>query len=85
MVKSNINKFQLQSPFQRFYTKLCACSHKKDIKHIDQNIHSVALVMPQWWDLRMVGVKNLSEGICEGALSTAHSNVFRIILQTVVA
>ena len=39
----------------RFYTKLCVRSYKKDRKHIEQNFHSVAGVMPQGWDLGVLG------------------------------
>ena len=42
-----------------FYTKCCVCSHKKDTKHIDQTIRSVACVMHKWCDLVMLEVKNL--------------------------
>ena len=45
-------------------------------KHIEQNFHSVAGVMSQWWDLGVLGVKNFSVGICDGALSTVHSSSF---------
>ena len=34
----------------------------KDRKHIEQNFHSVARIMPQGWDLGVLGVKNLSLG-----------------------
>ena len=43
-------------------------------KHIEQNFHSVAGIMPQGWDLRMLGVKNLSVRICDDAPSTACSS-----------
>ena len=43
-------------------------------KYIEQNFHSIAGVMPQGWDLGVLGVKNLSVGICDGAPSTAHSS-----------
>ena len=65
-------KFHLQSQFQRFvYQTLFVFTQIKDIKHIDQNFHSVTWVMPQEWDL---GVKNLSMKICNGAPSTARSS-----------
>ena len=48
----NIIKFQLQSQFQRFLNQtLCVFSQMKDIKHIRQDFHSVAWVMPQGSDL----------------------------------
>ena len=30
-------------------------SQIKDIKHIEQKFHSVTWVMPQWWDLGVLG------------------------------
>ena len=45
-------------------------------KYIEQNFYSVAGIMPQGWDLGVLGgVKNLSVGICDGAPSTAHSSL----------
>ena len=54
---------------------LCVFSQIKDRKHIEQNFHSVARVMPRGgtcgtWG----GVKNFSVGICNGAPSTARSS-----------
>ena len=50
--RSNIIKSQSQSQFQRFLNQtLCVFSQLKDIKHIRRDFHSVALVMPQGWDL----------------------------------
>ena len=50
--RSNIIKFQLQGQFQRFFNQiLCVFSHMKDIKHIRQDLHFAAWVMPQGWDL----------------------------------
>ena len=46
--RSNIIKFQLQSQFQRFL-------NQKDIKHIKQDFHAVPWVMPQGWDLGVLG------------------------------
>ena len=57
-----------------FYTKFCVCPHKKDIKHIDRTIHSVACVMHKWCDLGMLAVKNLGVEICDDAKSTARSS-----------
>ena len=34
---------------------LCTFLHIKDRKHIEQNLNSVAGVMPQWWDLVVLG------------------------------
>ena len=42
-------------------------SQTKDKKHIEQNFHSVAGVMPKGWDLGVLGVKNISMGICDDA------------------
>ena len=36
--------------------------------------YSVAWVMPQGWNFGVLGIKNFSEGICDGAPSTAHSS-----------
>ena len=52
---------------------MCVLTKKKK-KHIEQNFHFVAGVMPQGWDLGVLVVKNLSVGICDGAPSTAQSN-----------
>ena len=50
--RSNIIKFQPQSQFQIFLNQtLCVFSQMKDIKHIGQDFHSVAWVMPKGWDL----------------------------------
>ena len=50
--RSNIIKSQSQSQFQRFLNQtLCVFSQLKDMKHIGQDFHSVAWVMPQGWDL----------------------------------
>ena len=62
--RSNSIKFQLQSHFQRFLNQtLCVLSQMKDIKHIRQDFHLAAWVMPQGWDLGVPlgvgGVKKL--------------------------
>ena len=57
-----------------FIQTVCVFSQIKDRKHIEQNFHSVAGVMLKWWDLGVLGVKNLSVGICDGAPSAAHSD-----------
>ena len=65
------------------FQTLCVFSQIKDRKHIEQNFHSVAMVMPPGWDLWVLGgVKNFSVGICDGAPSTARSIVifFQIVL-----
>ena len=48
-------------------------SQIKDRKHIEQNYHSVAGIMPQSWGWGG-GVKNFSVGIHDGAPSTAPSS-----------
>ena len=48
----------------------------QDRKHIEQNFHSVAKVMPRDGTGRCWGVKNFSVGICDGASSTARSSLF---------
>ena len=54
----SLNKFQLQSQFQRFLNQtFCVFSQLKDIKHIRLDFHSVTLVMPQGWSLWVLGVK----------------------------
>ena len=40
----------------------------------EHNFHSVAGVMLQGWDLVVLGVKNFSVGICDGAPLNAHSS-----------
>ena len=51
-ISLNIIKFQLQSQFQRFFNQtFCVFPHMKDIKHIRQDFHLAAWVMPQGWDL----------------------------------
>ena len=37
------------------YQTLCAVLQIKDRKHIEQNFHSVGGVMPQGWDLAVLG------------------------------
>ena len=55
-------------------------SQIKDRKHIEQNFHSIARVMPKggtWGGGGggvLGGVKNLSVGICDGTPSTARSS-----------
>ena len=50
-------------------------SQIKDGKHIEQNFHFVAKVMPRGGTEGAGGVKNFSVGICDGAPSTAHSSI----------
>ena len=62
--RSNIIEFQLQSQFQRFlYQTLCVFSLMKDTKHIRQDFHSVAWVMPQGWDFGELGLPRGSKNL----------------------
>ena len=54
---------------------MCVFSQIKDSKHIEQNFHSVAKVMPRVGLVGAGGSKNFSVGICDGALSTARSSM----------
>ena len=49
-------------------------SQIKDRKHIEQNFHSVAKVMPRGGTAECWGIKNFSVGICDGAPTTARSS-----------
>ena len=62
-----------------FNQTLRVFSQIKDKKHIEQNFHSVAGIMLQGWDLGVLGVKNLSVGICDGTPSTARYSLFVMI------
>ena len=53
--------FNYKVNFKDFYGKLCVFSQMKDTKHIRQNFHSVAWVMPQGWDFRALGVPRGSD------------------------
>ena len=54
---STFIKFWLPCQFQRFlYKTLCMFSQMKDTKHIRRDFYSVAWVMPQGWDLGVLGV-----------------------------
>ena len=56
------------------------CSHNlKDRKHIEQNYHSVARVIPRGGTWGSGGVKNLSVGICDGVPSTARSSSLFVV------
>ena len=53
-------QISLKCQFRRFlYQTLCLCSQIKDRKHMEQNFHSVAKVMPQggtaecWWSQKL--------------------------------
>ena len=54
-------------------------------RHIEHNFHSVAGVIPQGWDLGLLGVKNFSMGICDGAPSTAPSSWFCHVMAHIYA
>ena len=62
--------------FKDFLPNLCVFSQIKDTKHIEQNFHSVAKVMPRDGTGGSGGVKNFSVGICDGAPSTARSSFY---------
>ena len=48
--------FYLQSQFQRFFDQTSlGFSQVNDIKHINENFHSVTYVMPQELDLGLLG------------------------------
>ena len=61
----------------KIFISLCVFSQIKDRKHIEHNFHSqtVVVVMPQGWDLGVLGVKNFSVGIWDGIPSTARSSL----------
>ena len=81
----NIIKFQLQSQFQRFFNQtLCVFSHMKDIKHIRQNFHFAACVMPQgsdlgvpWgvWGLKIFFFQIQPDFVCELLTCMAHAHL----------
>ena len=58
------------------YQTLCAFLQIKDRKHIEQNFDSVAGVMPQGWDLGVLGgSKTLAWGYAMAPPLAAHSNL----------
>ena len=57
-------------------------SQIKDQKHIEQNFHSVAKVMPRGGTAGAGGVKNFSMGICDGAPSTVHSSFILVQIRS---
>ena len=61
-----------------FIQTLCVFSQVKDRKHIEQNFHSVAKVIPRGGTAEHWGggVKNFSFGIWDGAPSTARSSCY---------
>ena len=76
LVRSKVQvslNFNYKDNYKDFY--MCI----KDMKHTEQNFHSVAWVMPQGRDLEVLWVKNLNMGICHGAPSTAHYGYFIIV------
>ena len=60
------------------YQTVCVFSQIKE-NIFEQNFYSIAGVMPNGWDLGVLGVKNFSVGICDGAPLTAHSSLFFIL------
>ena len=60
--KVKYDLISITKSIQRFlYQTLCVFSQMKDTKHIRQDFHSVAWVMPQGWDLRVLGVPRWSK------------------------
>ena len=47
--------FSYHVNFNFLYQTLCMFSHIKDRKHIEQNFHFVAGIIPQRWDLGVLG------------------------------
>ena len=57
------------------YQSLCAFLLIKDRKHIEQNFHSAAGVMPQGWDLGVLGgSKTLAQGFVMAPPSITYSS-----------
>ena len=71
--RSNIIKFCLPCQFHFYYTKLCVFSQIKDKNILNRIFILLPGIMGQGWDLRVLGVKNFSVGICDGVPSTACS------------
>ena len=55
--KSNVIKVITKSIPKIFKPILCVFSQMKDIKHIRRDFHLATWVMPQGWDLGVLGVK----------------------------
>ena len=70
--RSNIINMSISRIF--IPNSLCVFPQIKDRKHIEQNFHSVARVMPRVGLVGAEGVKNFSVGICDGAPSTVRSS-----------
>ena len=54
--------FRYHVNFNVLYQTLLQFSVIKDKKHIEQNFHSVAGIMPQGWDLGVLGGQKLKRG-----------------------
>ena len=68
--------FNSQISFTDFlYQSFCVSSQIIDVKQNKIFFYFVDYVMLQCWDLGLLGVNTLSVGICDGAQSTAHSNL----------
>ena len=76
--RSNIINMSISRIF--IPNSFCVFSQIKDRKHIEQNFHSVARVMPRVGLVGAGGVKNFSVGICDGAPSTVRSS-FKLLWQ----
>ena len=60
--KGQILNFGYHANFNFLYQTLCVFSQIKVRKHIEQNFHSVAGIMPQGWDLVGAGGQKLKHG-----------------------
>ena len=47
--------FNYKVNFKDFFPKFMCYLTSKDTKHIEQDFHSVAWIIPQGWDLRVCG------------------------------
>ena len=78
-VRSKSLNFGNHDNFKHFlYQTLCVFSQIEDRKHIEQNFHSVAGVMPQGWDLGVLGSKTLA---CMGFAIAPHR--LRVLVSSV--
>ena len=74
--RSNIMTLFFQSHFSKiFIPNFVFVLTNKRHKTYQQNFYSVTWAIPQGWDLRVLGVKNLSVGICDDAPSTEGSTL----------
>ena len=58
--------FNYKVNFKDFFNQtLCVSSHMKDIKHIIQDFHLAALVMPQGWNFGVLWGEIQPDLVCE--------------------